>query len=126
MVLLVEDNMLIALEAEDMLRALGATSVVAVSTVTAAAEAVGGDTFDLAVLDVSVGQGTSFDFASRLRALEVPYIFASGYGDQVALANERSASIVLQKPYDREHLREAIRQLRAGVNRSQTATRQSE
>jgi CheY-like chemotaxis protein len=74
--------------------------------------------YDLAVLDISVGQGTSFDFAGRLRRQGVPYIFASGYGDQVALDVEHSGAMVVQKPYDREALRQAVQQMKIGVARS--------
>ncbi len=114
-ILLVEDHMLIALEAEDMLNALGAASVVLVSTLAGAELALKDGVFDFAVLDISVGQGTSFDFAKRLKERGVPYIFASGYGDQVALDREHSATVVIQKPYSREHVRAAIQRVR-GIN----------
>jgi DNA-binding LytR/AlgR family response regulator len=60
------------------------------------------------MLDISVGRGTSFDLARRLRSVGIPYIFASGYGDQVALDSDHSASVIIQKPYERDHLRRAI------------------
>jgi CheY-like chemotaxis protein len=110
-VLLVEDNMLIALEAEEMLTDLGARLVVPASTLRAAEEAVLAHEFGFAMLDISVGGATSFDLARRLRAAGVPYLFASGYGDQVALDSDHSASVIIQKPYERDHLRRAIHQV---------------
>jgi CheY-like chemotaxis protein len=110
-VLLVEDNMLIALDAEDMLMALGALSVVLVSTLGAAADAIAATPFQFAVLDISVGQGSGFELASGLKKLQIPYIFASGYGDGVRLTADHSEAIVVQKPYRREDLRAAIRQI---------------
>jgi light-regulated signal transduction histidine kinase (bacteriophytochrome) len=107
-ILLVEDNLLIALEAEAMLTDLGARLVVSASTLRAAEEAVSGHEFGFAMLDISVGNATSFDLALRLRSAGTPYIFASGYGDQVALDSDHSASIIVQKPYERDHLRRAI------------------
>jgi CheY-like chemotaxis protein len=107
-VLLVEDNLLIALEAEQMLTDLGARLVVSASTLRAAEEAISAHQFGFAMLDISVGGGTSFDLARRLRAAGMPYIFASGYGDQVALDSDHSTSIIIQKPYERDHLRRAI------------------
>jgi light-regulated signal transduction histidine kinase (bacteriophytochrome)/CheY-like chemotaxis protein len=104
-VLLVEDNLLIALEAEEMLTDLGARLVVSASTLRAAEEAISAHEFGFAMLDVSVGRGTSFDLARLLRSAGTPYIFASGYGDQVALDSDHSASIIIQKPYERDHLR---------------------
>jgi CheY-like chemotaxis protein len=109
-VLLVEDNLLIALEAEEMLTDLGARMVVSASTLRAAEEAMSAHEFGFAMLDVSVGRGTSFDLARQLRAAGTPYIFASGYGDHAALDTDHSASIVIQKPYGRDHLRRAIHQ----------------
>ena len=121
LVLLVEDNMLIAMETEDMLTSLGASSVVTVSNLADAADALAGAVFDLAVLDISVGKGTSFDFATRLKDAGVPYIFASGYGDQVVLDPEHSSAVVIQKPYSRAHLAAAVRR----YSRPLTTTAQS-
>jgi light-regulated signal transduction histidine kinase (bacteriophytochrome) len=58
-VLLVEDNLLIALEAEEMLTDLGARLVVSASTLRAAEEAISTHEFGFAMLDISVGGGTS-------------------------------------------------------------------
>jgi CheY-like chemotaxis protein len=107
-VLLVEDNLLIALEAEEMLTDLGARLVVAASTLRAADDAISVHEFGFAMLDINVGRGTSFELARRLRSAGMPYIFASGYGDQAALDGDHSASIIVQKPYERDHLRRAI------------------
>jgi light-regulated signal transduction histidine kinase (bacteriophytochrome) len=109
-VLLVEDNLLIALEAEEMLTDLGARLVVSASTLRAAEEAISAHEFGFAMLDVSVGRGTSFDLARQLRSAGTPYIFASGYGDHATLDSDHSASIIVQKPYERDHLRRAIHQ----------------
>jgi CheY-like chemotaxis protein len=110
-VLLVEDNLLIALEAEEMLTDLGARLVVSASTLRAAEDAISAHEFGFAMLDINVGRGTSFDLARRLRSAGMPYIFASGYGDQAALDGDHSASIIVQKPYERDHLRRAIHQV---------------
>ena len=107
-VLLVEDNILIDLEAEQMLTDLGARLVISASTLRAAEEAISANEFGFAMLDISVGRETSFDLARRLRSAGMPYMFASGYGDQVALDSDHSASVIIQKPYERDHLRRAI------------------
>jgi light-regulated signal transduction histidine kinase (bacteriophytochrome) len=120
-VLLVEDNMLIALEAEAMLTSLGAAGVVTVSTLDAAEDSAVAGRFDFAMLDVSIGPGTSFDLATRLRHQGIPYIFASGYGNQIALDAGHSSAVVVQKPYDREHLRRAIRRVNAIADEAQVA-----
>ena len=108
-VLLVEDNMIIAIEAEDMLSDLGAETVFTAATIAAAGDAAGKQRFDFAMLDINVGTRTSFDLAATLKRDGVPYIFASGYGDQVAL-NDKERSIVVQKPYGRRDLAVAVAQ----------------
>ncbi|WP_300972932.1 HWE histidine kinase domain-containing protein [Sphingomonas sp. LHG3406-1] len=114
-VLLVEDNMLIALEAEDMLRALGAAEVEAASTLAAAEALLARGSFDFAMLDINLGQSTTFDLATRLGEARVPYVFASGYGEEVALQAKSPTAVVLQKPYQKEHLRNGVKQVRAAV-----------
>lgn len=107
-VLLLEDSMIIALETEDMLSALGASKVTTASTIAEAHALVSANRFDLAVLDINVAGQVSFDFAHRLKKAGVPYVFASGYGDQVVLAGEEAGTIVLQKPFETDHLRQAL------------------
>jgi light-regulated signal transduction histidine kinase (bacteriophytochrome) len=107
-ILLLEDSMIIALETEDMLYALGASKVTTASTIAEAHALVSANHFDLAVLDINVAGQVSFDFAHRLKTDGVPYVFASGYGDQVVLAGEEAGTIVLQKPFEIDHLRQAL------------------
>lgn len=38
--------------------------------------------FDFAVLDINLGFENSLSFADQLRRARVPFVFASGYGDQ--------------------------------------------
>ena len=115
-VLLLEDNMLIALEAEDMLRELGAADVLVASTIDEAFRYVADERFHFAMLDINVGRGTSFDLAKKLEAAAIPFIFATGYGDQFAFKAGATQQIVIQKPYEREHLARAIQQALQKVN----------
>ncbi len=109
-VLLVEDNMLIALEAEDMLRALGASEVALASTLEEAHALVAQRSFGFAMLDINVGGGTTFDLATTLAAAGTPLIFASGYGEELAFGRRSGDEIVIQKPYERDHLARAVEQ----------------
>lgn len=110
-VLLVEDNMLIALEAEDMLIALGAAHVAVASSLSEANSMVKQQSFQFAVLDINVGRGTTFDLATRLKAAGTPYIFASGYGEDLVLKQRGGVDVVVQKPYERGHLARAVQQV---------------
>lgn len=100
--------MIIALETEDMLLALSAREVVVASTVPKAVAASAAGAFDLAVLDINVAGQVSFGFAQQLREQGVPYLFASGYGDQVPLDSDQTGVTVLQKPFELGHLRQAV------------------
>ncbi|MCI9868107.1 GAF domain-containing protein [Rhizobium skierniewicense] len=109
-VLLLEDNMIIALEAEDMLRELGAASVSVASTIDEASRYVADQRFHFAMLDINVGRGTSFDLATKLETAAIPFVFATGYGDQFAFNEGAAQHVVIQKPYERDHLARAVLQ----------------
>jgi CheY-like chemotaxis protein len=107
-VLILEDNLIVALEAEDLLRSLGAATVVAVSTIAAAATACETTTIDFAVLDINLGFENSLGFAASLRAANTPFVFASGYGEQRMTGESLLAELTVSKPYDRDSLQSAI------------------
>jgi two-component sensor histidine kinase/CheY-like chemotaxis protein len=107
-VLILEDNLIVALEAEDLLRSLGAASVVAVSTIAAAAKARETTALHFAVLDINLGFENSLGFASSLRATKTPFLFASGYGEQKKAGESLLSELIVSKPYDREALQSAI------------------
>ncbi|MFL9825015.1 HWE histidine kinase domain-containing protein [Rhodoplanes sp. SY1] len=104
-VLLVEDTMIIALDAEDMLRRLGANAVRTAASVADALATVETRPPDFALLDVNLGAETSFSIATRLRALGVPFAFATGYGEHAAFPPEFAETPRLRKPYTAETLR---------------------
>ncbi|MGI4733145.1 MAG: HWE histidine kinase domain-containing protein [Janthinobacterium lividum] len=98
-VLLVEDSLIIAMDAEDILVRLGAERVTTAASVAQALQELDRERFDLAVLDVNLGQETSLPIADRLLALGTPYIFATGYGEQLELPAEHAGAMIIQKPY---------------------------
>ncbi len=97
--LLVEDSLIIAMDAEDILLRLGASRVAAASTVEQALAEIERDRPTAAMLDINLGAQTSFAVADRLKALDIPYLFATGYGEQIALPEAHADVAVLQKPY---------------------------
>jgi light-regulated signal transduction histidine kinase (bacteriophytochrome) len=101
-VLIVEDNLIIGLEAEETFQSLGCVEVVVVSTVRSALQAIdrAEKPFGFALLDINLGEQTSFDIARRLRELGVPFAFASGYGDSARLPEDLSGEANIGKPYD--------------------------
>src|SRR5690606_15048534 len=80
-ILLVEDEMLIAMMAEDMLGGLGHQVAGVHSGVASALEAVEAGGFDLALLDVNLGRESSEAVAGALAARNIPFVFVTGYGE---------------------------------------------
>jgi light-regulated signal transduction histidine kinase (bacteriophytochrome)/CheY-like chemotaxis protein len=107
-VLLVEDNLIIALDTEDILRRLGVRDVRTASSVGEALRHIAERGPDFALLDVNLGSETSFEIATRLQELQVPFAFATGYGEQAAFPDAFAAERKLRKPYTIEVLRDAI------------------
>ncbi|MDC7784459.1 HWE histidine kinase domain-containing protein [Rhodoplanes sp. TEM] len=107
-VLLVEDTMIIALDAEDMLRRLGVDAVRVAASVKDALAAIAQRPPHFALLDVNLGAESSFAVATELRALGVPFAFATGYGEQAAFPPAFAETPRLRKPYTAETLRMLI------------------
>ncbi|MGB3928225.1 MAG: GAF domain-containing protein, partial [Sphingobium sp.] len=97
-VLLVEDNMIIAMDGEDALRDLGA-EVLTAASVGRAREAIALGPVDLAVLDFNLGSETSLPVADLLAERGVPFIFATGYGDGLELPARFEHIALVKKPY---------------------------
>jgi len=107
-VLLVEDQTIIALDTENMLRDLGAVSVHAFTTVDAAIAWLGDANVDIGVLDVALGGTTSFPVAELLEQRTIPFIFTTGYGD-TSMFPERFLHVpIVRKPYVMHALADAI------------------
>jgi len=107
-VLLVEDNMLIALDTEDILLHLGVGSVRAARNVTEAMAAIDARRPDFALLDVNLGIETSFAIAWRLRDLGVRFAFVTGYGDDIAFGGAFGDVPKIRKPYTAKALSAAL------------------
>jgi light-regulated signal transduction histidine kinase (bacteriophytochrome)/CheY-like chemotaxis protein len=104
-VLVVEDNLIIALDTEDMLRKIGVNTVRIVGGVAEALKLIEDRLPDFALLDVNLGEETSFDIAERLAARGSPFAFTSGYGEPVAFPDKFSHVQRLRKPYSIDLLR---------------------
>ena len=100
--------MLVAMNIEDMLLALGHEVTGIAGRVGAALALAEEGEFDLAMLDVNLAGETSFPVADLLRARGIPYVFATGYGIDGIREEYRSAP-VLQKPFRSGDLAEALR-----------------
>src|SRR3954453_22976353 len=82
-VLLVEDEMLIALHLEDLLAELGCAVLGPAATVAGALAVTRREPLEGAVLDVNLRGEPSFPVARELRARPVPFFFVPGYGSAI-------------------------------------------
>lgn len=103
-VLLVEDSMIIALDAEDCLQSLGVEKVRIESSVAAALTALEKSAPQLAILDYNLGKENSEPVAAALRAKKIPFWLATGYGEMRDRVEELGATGLLTKPYGKEEL----------------------
>ncbi len=110
-VLLVEDQMLIAMDVEMMLNDAGIENVVTAPSAAEALRRLQDFTPDVAVLDVNLGAGTSAPVAQELQRLGVPFLFATGYGDRSMIPAGCEGVPVLPKPYESEPLIKALREI---------------
>ncbi|MEO1990090.1 MAG: HWE histidine kinase domain-containing protein [Martelella sp.] len=106
-VLVVEDNLMIALDAEMIFERLGSLETAIAPTVEAAVGMLDrrDGPFDFGLLDINLGNETSFEVARRLKRDGVPFVFASGYGDSLTLPEDLEDIRILSKPYDKDMIR---------------------
>lgn len=107
-VLVVEDNILIAMETEEVLRTLGVDQVHIAASVQDALALISANDFGAAILDVNLGIETSEPVAEKLRELAVPFLMSTGYGDSVANEGPYRGAPLLTKPYTKGALQEAL------------------
>jgi PAS domain S-box-containing protein len=116
-VLLVEDELLVAMEMEEALRDLGCEVLGPAATVEEAlrlalAEA---GRIDAAVLDVNLAGRPSFPVADLLAGRGVPVVFATGYGDLPDGRLAGAINLLLRKPLGRGDLEGALSRMLATV-----------
>lgn len=107
-ILLLEDEFLIALDAEAACREHGATDVLVFNSPADVSDDILESRPDAAVLDVMDGGGTTLPLASRLRELEIPFIFATGLSRAEDIFLGFEGIPVVTKPYASEQLVAAL------------------
>jgi CheY-like chemotaxis protein len=100
-VLVVEDQFVIALDMEQMLRTLGADTVDLATSISDALAILERTPPDLAILDVKLGTEITVSIAEALQARAIPLIFVTGYGDLDALPAHLRRAPLLRKPVER-------------------------
>ncbi|HEV7323314.1 MAG TPA: HWE histidine kinase domain-containing protein [Ensifer sp.] len=116
-VLIVEDQMLIALDLESMLADEGLSDVSTASSVAQAMAHIEASPPALAILDINLGQTNSFGIAAELVRRGTPFVFATGYGEGADLPPELVGVPIVRKPYGRNAIVGALSSLWADAKK---------
>ena len=108
-VLVVEDETIVAMLLEQMLEELGCTVAGVAGQVSAATELAQTIDADIAILDMNLGGQRVDPVAEALAARDVPFVFASGYGED-GLAPQFRGRPVLPKPFASAALQQILSQ----------------
>jgi CheY-like chemotaxis protein len=108
-VLIVEDDPIIALDFEDTILGFGVKAVRTAGNVARALDLIAERPPDFALLDVGLTREKSFAIAERLEALEIPFVFITGYGADVRLPAVFADRPRLPKPYSSDALKALLR-----------------
>ena|ERR687891_36002 len=101
-VMIVEDEMLVAMELEDLLVEQGCAVVGPAPSAARALALLDEELPDVAVLDVNLNGQTAMPVVAVLRAQGVPFVLATGYGH--ALQPELRQAPRVDKPVDHDKL----------------------
>jgi two-component sensor histidine kinase/CheY-like chemotaxis protein len=111
-VLVVEDIFMIAAEIMDMFEMIGFGSVQIASKVTDAFDVIENDALAIATLDVNLGNGvTSYSVARELRNKGIPFVFVTGYGEEIELPADLVGSPTLTKPVEIDALSSQVKKM---------------
>jgi light-regulated signal transduction histidine kinase (bacteriophytochrome)/CheY-like chemotaxis protein len=107
-ILLVEDQMLIAMDVEMMLSDAGFETVMTAGSAPSALAQLKNTKPAFAVLDINLGNHTSVAVAEELRRLGIPFVFATGYAEGSVAPESFNDVPVVNKPYESDRLLAAI------------------
>ena len=107
-ILIVEDEMLVAMELEQMLAEHGCEILGPASTIDRALALLQRQRPDAAVLDVNLNGTTVAPVAAALREQHVPFVLATGYGGNQAMQPELRGAPRLDKPVNHPRLIRAL------------------
>lgn len=97
-VLVVEDELLVAMSLEEVLRAAGCVVVGPIPRVEKALKAARDEAIDIALLDVNLAGERVYPVAEVLTQRRVPFLFMTGYGRDM-LPAEHAGRPVVGKPF---------------------------
>jgi len=108
-ILVVEDELMIRMLLEDMLGELGYTVAAEAARIDEALQAAKNADFDIAILDVNLNGEPISPVADALVARGMPFVFATGYGEQ-GLPETYRGRPTLKKPFQLDGLKLMLEQ----------------
>jgi light-regulated signal transduction histidine kinase (bacteriophytochrome)/CheY-like chemotaxis protein len=114
--LVVEDTLIIAMDAQGILEDFGASEVKISASVQEALDMIETQKFDFALLDVNLGDEQSGPVAHRLARDGVPFVVSTGYGEAPEVLKSYPPCPVVQKPFSDDSLRTAFAQAVAALS----------
>jgi CheY-like chemotaxis protein len=107
-ILIVEDELIIAMELESLLGRLGCVVLDTAPTVKRALDAVGCQQADVAVLDMNLQGERATPVAEALQEQRIPFVLVTGYGSERLPERALQDAPCLHKPVDGYQLASAI------------------
>ncbi|RST30724.1 PAS domain S-box protein [Sphingomonas ginkgonis] len=106
-ILIVEDEALISMQIEQVVRQLGFTALGPAGSVDQALEVLATEAVDAAVIDVSLGRERSDPLADELAERGIPFVVCTGYATPVSRSVEKAVD-TLGKPIDPATLKRVL------------------
>lgn len=113
-VMIVEDQALIAMDLEASLNESGAVVASVCASAAQALRALESTEIDAAILDFHLAGESSLAVAEALEKRGIPFIFATGQGDETAMPPRFAAKATMRKPYDVNQIMAALGEALAG------------
>ncbi|HEV2896689.1 MAG TPA: response regulator [Pseudaminobacter sp.] len=107
-ILVLEDEVLIAMDVEQLCRDSGAADVVVARSLAEIDLDRAASEFDAAIVDVMLDGTSTLAFARHIQERNVPFVFASGYTDLDEIFSAFPSVPVVGKPYSGSDLVEAV------------------
>ncbi|WP_394887406.1 response regulator [Mesorhizobium sp. AaZ16] len=107
-ILVLEDEVLIAMDVEQLCRDSGAAGVVVARSLAEIDPDRAASEFDAAIVDVMLDGTSTLAFARHIQERNVPFVFASGYTDLDEIFSAFPGVSVVGKPYSGSDLVEAV------------------
>lgn len=110
-ILVVEDELLVAMEMEDLLVQQGCTVIGPAKDIDGALALIANEPLDAVVLDLNLSGEAAVPVASALSSRGVPFVVVTGYSKKQSRSPELQDAPVLEKPIDPHLLLRTLEQV---------------